>query len=148
MLHDHDYPPLPTLGELLVDEPRWRYPTTGIGGGMGEARLRVWQTADHEHHLVAVVTELGVGLSITNGIEHIWAALTLLFPGRPLILLEHWPADQSGESGDHIDQADIVAGAPVWRRVWPTPSDNPDHLTNRAWIAHNGHVVLSTDTSV
>ena len=36
---------LPPLGELIADDPFWRYPS-GSGSGEGVAHLRVWLIAD------------------------------------------------------------------------------------------------------
>jgi hypothetical protein len=86
------FPSLPPIGELELDDPFWRYPS-GAGAGEGVARLRVWAASGGTGHL-AVVTELGLGASITNSIEDIWDDLRARWHGD-LTLLEHYPAAES-----------------------------------------------------
>ena len=61
---------LPPLGDLIADEPFWRYPA-----GAGVAHLRVWLTADPEPGHPAVVTGTGTASGITESTERIRAAL-------------------------------------------------------------------------
>jgi hypothetical protein len=78
---------LPPLGELIADEPFWRY-TTGIAG-QGVAHLRLWLTAGPEPGHLAVVTETGSTAEVTESAGHIWAVLARRF-GSSLVLLEHY----------------------------------------------------------
>ncbi len=73
---------------------------------------------------LAVVTEFGLGASITNSIEDIWDDLRARRHGD-LTLIEHYPAAESfPDDGDHLDQVIIgPSRAPTWRRVWPVPSE-------------------------
>ena len=63
---------LPPLGELVADEPFWRY-LAGMAGE-GVAQLRVWLTAGLEPGHLAVVTETGLGGSVTESAGHIWGS--------------------------------------------------------------------------
>ena len=56
---------LPALGELIADDPFWRYPS-GSGSGEGVAHLRVWLTAGAGPGHLAVVTETGSADSVTE----------------------------------------------------------------------------------
>jgi hypothetical protein len=47
---------LPPLGELVAEEPSWRYPSATMAGA-GAAHLRVWLTTGAEPGHLAVVTE-------------------------------------------------------------------------------------------
>ena len=58
---------LPPLGELIADDPFWRY-SSGAMAGRGVAHLRVWRTAGAQPGHVAVVTETGSAASVTNSI--------------------------------------------------------------------------------
>ena len=69
---------------------------------------------------------MGLGASVSNSVEYIWADLVDRH-GEPLLLLEHYPAsEQMPGDGDTLDQVAVLDGRPVWRRVWPTPPENPD----------------------
>ena len=126
------FPALPPLGELLVDEPRWVYPARGFGDGV--ARLRVWATSEDTAARVAVVGDLAEGVSITNAIEHIAAALHRRYPAARVILLEHWSAEHPYGDGEHIDQALVAEAGVQWRQLWPTPpADAPDRTEVLAW---------------
>ncbi len=101
-------PGLPPLGELVTDDPCWRYPSACLAGE-GIAHLRVWVTADRSGYL-AVVSETGLGASITNSIEDIWDVLAALYPG-PLTLIEHYPVGESFPvDGEHLDLAILWGG--------------------------------------
>ncbi|MGV9679185.1 hypothetical protein ACWDSJ_28220 [Nocardia sp. NPDC003482] len=136
------FPALPPLGERLFDDPRWAY-RAGGGFGVGVAHLRVWAAGDHTDATVAVVRDLAQGVSITNAIEHIAAAVRHRYRAGRLILLEHWPADHPHGGGEHLDQALVAEGGVTWRELWPTPpADAPDHTHVLAWIAAHGTTVL------
>jgi hypothetical protein len=62
---------LPPLGELIADEPFWRYPSATTAEE-GVAHLRVWLTTGAEPGHLAVVTETGLGASVTESAGHIW----------------------------------------------------------------------------
>jgi len=132
------FPSLPPIGELELDDPFWRYPS-GAGAGEGVARLRVWAASGGTGHL-AVVTELGLGASITNSIEDIWNDLRARWHGD-LTLLEHYPAAESfPDDGDHLDQVIIGPGRePAWRRIWPVPASSPDRDWLTGWMNRHGH---------
>jgi hypothetical protein len=118
--------------------PFWRYPSACLAGE-GVARLRVWAAPSGTGHL-AVVTELGLGASITNSIEDIWDDLRARWPDG-LTLLEHYPAAESlPDDEDHLDQVVIGPGRePAWRRVWPVSASNPDRDQLAGWMSRHGH---------
>ncbi|MGW1976709.1 hypothetical protein [Streptomyces sp. NPDC001889] len=131
---------IPEPRRPVTDEPAWRYPSSCAGGG-GSARLRVWRTGGGGR--LAVVTELGAGVSVTNAAEEITAALTARFPG-PLTVFEHWRAGD-GAAHDRLDQVHAPAGArPRWRPVWPLAPAHPDHAAHREWMRTAGAVLLTT----
>jgi hypothetical protein len=65
---------LPPIGELIVDEPFWRHPAWGLARE-GVAHLRIWTTGTDAPGHVAVVTETGLGNSVTESAGRI--------PARP-----------------------------------------------------------------
>ena len=130
---------LPPLGEMVADEPWWRYPSR-CAAGDGIAHLRVWHLAVQDGHL-AVVTETGLGASVTNSIEDIHGVLAQSYPG-PLTLIEHWPAAESAPAGgEHLDLALVQDRRPSWQRIWPTPAANPAHDTLDAWMRVYGRII-------
>lgn len=127
---------LPPLGGLIEDTQQWWYLSRGREG---IARLRVW-TAGSGY--LAVVTQLGTGVNITNAISDIWQILDEDY-GGPLILIEHWPASQASDAGEHLDLVQARDDRPDWCRLWPTPSSSPWHAAAEAWMAASGHVILA-----
>jgi len=90
---------LPPLGELVADDPFWRYPPAAMPGE-GVAHLRVWLTTGPEPGHLAVVTETGLPASVTKSAGQIWAELAGRW-GPSLVLLEHSPAPGGrGRRGD------------------------------------------------
>jgi|SRR5271165_2459876 len=89
---------LPPLGELIADEPFWRY-SIGPTDREGVAHLRVWLTAGREPGHLAVVTQTGSVASVTESAGQIWAGLARRY-GLSLVLLEHHPAPEAGEGGE------------------------------------------------
>ncbi|MFJ3182599.1 hypothetical protein ACIPJN_29995 [Streptomyces sp. NPDC086796] len=140
--HNDDFPPLPIVPDphhLVTDDPAWTY-TSACAGGGGIALLRVWRTAGDGH--LAIVTENGIAVSITNAAEEISAALADRYPG-PLVILEHYRAGD-GAPHDRLDQVLVVPGrAPRWRPVWPTGPANPNFAINRTWMSELGSVLLA-----
>ncbi|WP_432158584.1 hypothetical protein [Streptomyces sp. bgisy153] len=136
------FPALPSIPDpllLVTDDPAWTYASSCAGGG-GIALLRVWRTADGGH--LAIVTENGISVSITNAAEEISAALTARYPG-PLVILEHYRA---GDGADHerLDQVLAQPGrTPQWRPVWPIPPANPDFEAHQAWMSEYGNALLT-----
>src|SRR5215831_2315213 len=96
---------LPPLGELLVDDPFWRYPACGLARE-GVGHLRVWATASAPPGYLAVVTKTGgitsVSNSVTESAGRIWADLARRY-GPSLVLLEHHPAPKFGEGVETLD---------------------------------------------
>jgi hypothetical protein len=132
-----DFPDLPIPITMHTDNPFWRYPSA-CAAGEGVGHLRVWICPAAAH--LAIVTEMGLGASITNSIEDIWAALATGCGGR-LVLLEHWPTDPYAD--EHLDQVIIDGGTPHWRRIWPTPPSNPGHTRFEEWMTAYGHDLLA-----
>jgi hypothetical protein len=116
---------LPPLGELIVEDPFWAYPAGAAREGV--AHLRVWATAGPEPGYLAVVTETGGAVSVTESAGRIWAVQARRF-GSLLVLLEH---DLAPEFGERIQTLDLVRvgadGSPRWTRVWPTPGEHFRH---------------------
>lgn len=133
--------PLSIPLQLVVDDVLWRYPSAGVAGE-GIAHLRVWTAAPAGH--IAIVTEVGLGTSITNSAEHIWAQLVARHL-QPLLLLEHYPASEHPQGRDDtLEQVALQGGRPVWRRVWPTTPANPNYAQFKRWMTEYGHRLLST----
>jgi hypothetical protein len=137
---------LPPLGELIVDEPFWRY----RAGGLAQedvANLRVWLTAGPESGHLAVVTETSLAASVTESAGHIWTELAPRY-GPSLVLLEHNLAPEAGEGAETLDLVRIGAdGSPHWTRIWPTSEENPRHAGLELWMATDGHRIVSRPAS-
>ena len=137
---------LPPIGDLIADEPFWRYPLSATPG-QGVTHLRVWLTASSEPRQLAVVTETNSAGSVTECASHIWAALARRY-GPSLILLAHHPAPETGEGAETLDLVRIGAdGSPHWLRVWPTPAENPRHAGLDLWMAVHGFQIVSKPAS-
>lgn len=136
------FPALPLIEDphrLVTDDPAWTYTSTCAGGG-GMALLRVWRTADDGH--LAMITENGIAVSITNAAEDIAAALTGQYPGR-LVILEHYRAGD-GAPYERLDQVLVRPGrTPDWRPVWPIPPNNPNFAAHQTWIREYGATLLT-----
>ena len=132
---------LPPLGELIADEPFWRYQTGTAGEGV--AHLRVWLTEGPGPRHLAVVTETSAAAGITESTRRIWAELGRRY--RPsLVLLEHHPAPEFAEGMETLDLVRVGAdGSPHWLRVWPSPEDNPRHAGHELWMAVHGYQIVS-----
>lgn len=132
---------LPPLGDLVADDPFWRYPA-GVARE-GAAHLRVWLTAGPEPGHLAVVTETGLAASVTESAGHIQAQLVRRY-GPSLVLLEHCPGPELSEGTETLDLVRVGAdGSPRWSRVWPTPEDNPRHAGLEVWMATYGQQIVS-----
>ena len=133
---------LPPLGNLVADDPFWRYPASGLGRE-GLAHLRVWLTAAPDPGHLAVVTETGRTASVTESAGPIWAVLVDRY-GPGLVLLEHYRAPEPGEGMETLDLVRVGAdGSPRWSRVWPTPAEHPRHAGLELWMAAHGYRVVS-----
>ena len=84
---------LPPIGDLIADEPLWRYPL-GATARQGVTHLRVWLTTGPEPGHLAVVTETGSAAPVTESAPHIPAALARRY-GPSVVLLEHRSAPQT-----------------------------------------------------
>jgi hypothetical protein len=136
---------LPPLGELIADDPFWHYPSATTADD-GIAHLRVWTTATTPPGHLAVVTETGLGASVTEPAGSIWAKL-LRGCRAPLVLLEHYLAPEAG-GAESLDLLRIGAyGSPHWTRIWPTPKDNPRHAELELWMTAHGHQIVSRPPS-
>jgi hypothetical protein len=136
---------LPPIGDLIADEPFWRYPLGSAGQGV--AHLRVWLTAGPEPGHLAVVTHTGSATSATESAPHIWAALARSY-GLSVVLLEHHPAPETEEGAETLDLVRTGAdGSLHWLRVWPTPENNPRHAGLELWMAAHGYQIVSKPAS-
>jgi hypothetical protein len=133
---------LPPLGDLIVDDPFWRYRAEGLAKE-GVAHLRVWTTVTIPLRHLAVVTETGHAASVTESAGQIWDELARTY-GRSVVLLEHYLAPEAGEGVETLDLVRIGAdGSPHWTRVWPTPEEHPRHPGLELWMAAYGHRIIS-----
>ena len=131
---------LPPLGELIVDDLFWQYPS-GAPAGEGVARLRVWMTATAPPGHLAVVTDVGPAGGVTSSAGSIRAELGRVY-GSSLVLLEYSASQEAGPQGD-LDLLRVGRdGQPHWTRVWPTDKDNPRHAGLQAWMAAYGHQIV------
>ena len=105
---------LPPLGELLVDDPFWRYPARGLVRE-GAGHLRVWATATAAPGYLAVVTETGGVIPVTESAGRIWAGLARRY-GSSLVLLEH--QDRALWDRSAIVSAMVFSGAPITPNSW------------------------------
>jgi hypothetical protein len=120
-------PRLPSLGELVHCDPKWVY--RDGDGVTGQAVLRVWRAGPGHF---AVVTETGVGRSVTTAAQAIRAALAEQW-GEPLTLAEHWPASQA--PAEHVDLV-LPSGTPGgrgWMPLWPVGRHAPHAEVHSAW---------------
>ena len=130
---------LPPLGELLVDDPFWQYPARLAREGAGH--VRVWATAAASPGYLAVVTETGGIISVTESAGRIRAGGVCRY-GPCLVLLEHHPAPSPARARRPSTWIRIGAdGDPHWSRVWPAPQENPRHAGLELWMAAYGHQI-------
>uniref|UniRef100_UPI003F4949B4 hypothetical protein n=1 Tax=Actinokineospora sp. CA-119265 TaxID=3239890 RepID=UPI003F4949B4 len=128
------FPPLPVPARLVLDDPAWTY---GGPHASGIARARVWETTDQGH--LAVVTDAGLGRSITNAAEEVWASLAQRFAPAGLVMIEHY-ATADPDRADTLDQVVIEAGWAAWRHLWPQHHGvDPDAL---AWLRAHGFALV------
>ena len=137
---------LPPIGNLIADEPFWRYPL-GATARQGVAHLRVWLTAGPEPGHLAVVTQTGSAASVTESAPRIWAALARRY-GPSVVLLEHHRAPETEEGAETLDLVRVGAdGSLHWLRVWPTPEENPRHAGLELWMAGHGYQIVGKPAS-
>jgi hypothetical protein len=137
---------LPPLGKLLVDDPFWQYPARGLVRE-GAGHVRVWATATAAPGYLAVVTETGGVIPVTESAGRIWAGLARRY-GPSLVLLEHHPAPESGEGMQTLNLVRLGAdGSPHWSRVCPAPEENPRHAGLERWMAGYGHQIVGRSAS-
>jgi hypothetical protein len=101
---------------LIRDDPAWTYPSPT---GPASRRLRVWDLGlPTPRCLMAVITEAGPGMSITNAAVEVKAALAAEYPGDWLEIIEHWPAGAGCDEVEHYDQVEVLPFCgPQWRRL-------------------------------
>lgn len=116
------------VGGLLVDEPAWLYRSDGLSGS-GLARLRVWETRPGDASRLCVLTDLGLGASMADSAEQIWAKLIALH-GPGIVVLWHRPGE-----GEQLDQLAIGSAGPTWWPVWPSEQ-------HAEWVAQHGNRIL------
>jgi hypothetical protein len=130
-------PWLPYLDEMTHHDPRWVY--RDADGVEGQAVLRVWRACEG---YFAVVTETGIGRSVTTAAQAIRAQLVARW-GEPLTLAEHWPAAQSPETGEHVDLV-LPPGYPGgqgWAPLWPIGKTAPHaEVFSAWWLAYGAEI--------
>jgi hypothetical protein len=130
--------PLPVLGDLAVDIPRWEYRTPHQGHN-GFCRLRVWKSAEVIQR-VAVVTEIpdNPGMSITNSAAFILPVLHACYPG-PLVVFEHYHGNTDSRAGwarkERIDWVYLLGRLAQWQPVWPVSPAHPGYPAHALWAA-------------
>ncbi len=133
---------LPQLGDLVADEPFWRY-RAGGRGREDVAHLRVWLTTGPAPGHLAVVTETGPGACVTESARHIRAGLARRY-GPAVVLLEHHLAPELAEGAQTLDLVRFGAeGSPHWSRIWPTQQEHPRHADLELWMAAHGYQIVS-----
>jgi hypothetical protein len=134
---------LPPIGDLIADEPFWRYPL-GATARQGVTHLRVWLTAGAEPGHLAVVTDIGSAAAVTESAPHIWAALARSYGPFVVLLEHHHLAPETEEGAETLDLVRAGAdGSLHWLRVWPTPEENPRHAGLQLWMAVHGYQIVS-----
>ena len=130
---------LPDVDSTRPDDDiaAWHYP--GVNAIGGQAHVRAWAIPGGGR--LVVVTELGVGCSVTNAAHLIHERLTNLHDAE-VIMLEHCPSEMRGGEGPTLDQVTAVDGHPRWRRIWPASPLNIDYAGFRSWIGTGGGPVL------
>jgi hypothetical protein len=136
---------LPPIGQLIADEPFWRY---GTGTAReGSAHLRVWLTTAPEPGYLAAVTKTASEAAITESTAQILAELASRY-GPSVVLIEHHLAPETGEGIETLDLVQIAAdGSPRWLRVWPSPADSPRHAPLERWMATYGYQIVERPAS-
>jgi hypothetical protein len=133
---------LPQLGDLVADEPFWRYRAGGPDRG-DVAHLRVWLTTGPEPGYLAAVTETGLAASVTESAGHIRAALARRY-GPTVVLAGHRLAPGLADGAQALDLVRFGAdGSPHWSRIWPTPAEHPRHAGPELWMAAHGYQIVS-----
>lgn len=140
------FPPLPSGSATWWVEniPDWRY-RSSCAAGFGSAHLRAFGDVGTD---LVIVSERGIGASVTNSAEFIWASVAADFgtrDGDVPVLLEHWPAGVGAIEPEHLDQLVVVDGEPHWRRVWPVPEANANasDAENAAWMQAVGAAAIA-----
>jgi hypothetical protein len=130
-------PWLPHLDELAHFDPEWVYRDSD--GAEGVAVLRVWRAGPGHF---AVVTEKGLGRSVTNAARAIRATLAAQY-GEPLTLAEHWPLSQAPEAGEHVDLVlpATFNGGQGWSPLHPVGSRHPHaEILTAWWLAYGDQI--------
>lgn len=131
------WPRLPHGLRAADDDSQWQYnPGLHLSG---TGHLRSFMTTDAVW--LVVVSQLGIGCSIVNAAEDIYATLVEEYGSR-LLYLEHWSNGQRYGEGATLDMVVAPNGVPSWRRVWPLPDDHERHDEMAAWIRGDGAVLL------
>jgi hypothetical protein len=145
-MSDPDAPP----AILLLDDPTWPMPqpvrswrSPDRPEPSAPRRLRVWRLPGGTH--VAVITERGPGMSVTNVAALAYAALAERYADVPLRVIEHYPPEGpstpehfdeilvepgEGQTWRHLPLTDVVAMLGVG--VLDPPSSVPDPATRLA----------------
>ena len=136
---------LPPLGDLIADEPFWRYPAGATGR--------------------ALPTSAGGSPRIPSPATWPWSPRPGPPPGSPSLrstsgplspagtgprlscssTTRHHPAPKAGEGGETLDVG--VDGCPQWMHAWPTPEENPRHAGLELRMAVYGYRIVSRPAS-
>lgn len=98
--------------QQIRDDPQWVF--VDPLGRTVVRRLRAW--SDGGDAVVVLVTEQGAGMSITNAAVQVLRAVAALFPGKDVMVVEHYP--HGAGVPEHFDQVGLDATyEPRWRRL-------------------------------
>lgn len=101
------------MAVLIHDEPQWPMPSP-LTREPSLRRLRVWEV---NATLVAVITERGIGTSVTNAAREAYTAVHLRFPGARVF--EHYPADVGVSDVEHFDEISFTPEGRMEWKPWP-----------------------------
>ncbi|UYM07666.1 hypothetical protein [Solicola gregarius] len=104
------------MSSLKVDDRAWEMPTYA-GEPPSPRRLRVWETRSGD--LLAVITETGEGVPVTDVAAEAYAAVRELYAGARVF--EHYP--QLRDEQETLDEIRVADGEVGWTRVVPGDVD-------------------------
>ena len=108
------------MSTLRVDDRAWEMPTYARRPPSIH-RLRVWETTSGD--LLAVISETGDGVPVTDVAADAYAAVRSLYDGARVF--EHYP--RSRDEPETLDEIRVSDGRTTWTRVAPSEVD-PDWL--------------------
>ena len=137
---------LPPLGELVADDPFWRYPSAAMPGE-GVAHLRVWLTTGPEPGHLAVVTGTGPSASALSPLGR--SGLSSPAGEGPCSSSSSTPPLPGPGTARRpsIWSSSAPMGVPAGPASGPTPEENPRHAGLELWMAVHGHQIVSRTAS-